>query len=422
VVSRASSKNGTAPERRPPTELLEPRWHRPVALAAIAVAALTVAVVALRSLLPVARLERLGWLIALALVTVIAALRLRQLAASLARGRVERERLEKTLGRFVSPRVAEVINSDPRPTRREVTVLFCDLRGFTFLCERERPEDVVDLLDSFYEEACPVIEARGGLVNKLLGDGMLALFGAPHDHPEHADAAVLAALELMDLVARLRERGGVWTHLAAGIGLDTGEVVLGPVGSHDRAEYTAIGSPVNRAARLQNLAERESRRIIVSSATKRALRGRGHRLVSVGMIELKGFPGPEEVFYLSGRGTSEFTSAHGKRAMRLPETRAGELTPSSPTLAPGLALLASTIPDPEPTGETGHDTPPFQRSTQRYQPQLNQSTEMTRPDALTTAISDALNVSGSSTLFGDDTERFTDRFTARFDKVPDRGE
>ena len=244
-------------------------------------------------------LERYGWLAGVGVIAAGSALALVERARDVG-ARMER-RLERELGRYVSTGVARAILRGQvhlgRPERRHVTVLFCDLRGFTFLCERERPEDVVEILQTFYQRAFKLVQRRGGTVNKILGDGLLALFNAPDDLAHHASAAADAARDIMDMVHRLRDRGGVWTHLAVGIGLDTGDLVVGPIGSRERAEYTAIGSPVNRAARLQSLAERESRRVILSEATRRALGG--SRPVHVlGEVELKGFAGPEQVYYL----------------------------------------------------------------------------------------------------------------------------
>ncbi len=213
-------------------------------------------------------------------------------------------RLEEELGRYVSRDVARGILRGKvnlgNPQRRTVTVLFCDLRGFTFLCERETPEDVVHILETFYEAAFAIVEEHGGTINKVLGDGLLALFNAPNHVPGHAAAAADAAGEIMRMMHGLRERGGVWTHLAIGIGLDTGEIIVGPIGSASRAEYTAIGSPVNRAARLQSLADRESRRIILSDATRRAL-GTRTLVDTIGVVELKGFAAPERVYSLPFR-------------------------------------------------------------------------------------------------------------------------
>ena len=184
-----------------------------------------------------------------------------------------------------------------RPSRRELTALFCDLRGFTFLCERERPEDVVELLNTVYEGACTIIRSHGGTVNKFLGDGLLALFGAPDDLEDHAYAAAQAAIEIQQLIRYLRQRGGTWTHLAVGIGIDSGDVVVGPLGSTQRVEYTAIGSPVNRAARLQGFAERDSRRIILSDASARAV-GKRLEMKRLADVELKGFNRAETIYSL----------------------------------------------------------------------------------------------------------------------------
>ena len=238
------------------------------------------------------------WLVAAGAIATAGARALEQRAARVGRRLVRQ--LEGELSRYLSRGVARAILRGQvdvrRPQRRRVTVLFCDLRGFTFLCQRERPEDVVAMLDDFYERATGLVQRAGGIVNKLLGDGMLALFGAPEDLPDHAEAAADAAIAIMHMVKRLRERGGVWTHLAVGIGLDTGDVVVGAIGSKSRADYTAIGSPVNRAARLQSLGERESRRIIVSEATRQAL---GPRPIEpLGLVELKGFAAPEPAYVL----------------------------------------------------------------------------------------------------------------------------
>ncbi|HLU68233.1 MAG TPA: adenylate/guanylate cyclase domain-containing protein, partial [Kofleriaceae bacterium] len=261
--------------------------------------------------------ERVGWLAAVGVIAAGSALALAE------RTREAGARLERELGRYVSRGVARAILRGEvhigAAERRQVTVLFCDLRGFTFLCERERPEDVVDMLDTFYQRAFAIVQKHGGTVNKVLGDGLLALFNAPDELPGHAAAAADAAASIMRMVHRLRERGGVWTHVAVGIGLDTGDIVVGPLGSRDRAEYTAIGSPVNRAARLQSLGEREGRRIILSEATRRALGSR--RVELVGEVELKGFTGPERVYYLPYR-RAQTRRGSGQR----PRPRGGHAT------------------------------------------------------------------------------------------------
>jgi adenylate cyclase len=251
--------------------------------------------------LPLALTIGTAWMLLFTLATLVVTRKLRIRARAWRVEQARSRRVERELERYLSPDVARSIldkDCDPdTPERLTATILFCDLRGFTFMCERERPEDVVDLLNTVYDGACKIIQSHGGTVNKFLGDGLLALFGAPHPMKDHAQAAASAAREIQQLVRYLRERGGVWTHLAIGMGIDTGEVVAGPIGSTDRVEYTAIGSPVNRAARLQGLAERDSHRIIVSAHTAKLLSSTA-RLKELGDVELKGFSRAETVYSL----------------------------------------------------------------------------------------------------------------------------
>ena len=151
------------------------------------------------------------------------------------------------------------------------------------------------MLNTFYGRVCGIIESHGGTVNKFMGDAVLALFGAPQDHPRHAAAAAEAALAILVAGDELRRQGGIRDGFEVGIGLDTGDVVAGAIGSASRAEYTAIGSTVNRAARVQGLARRAGQRIIVSCACAQAL-GQRADLVSLGDVSLKGFAAPEKAF------------------------------------------------------------------------------------------------------------------------------
>lgn len=211
----------------------------------------------------------------------------------------QKRELATQLRRFVSDDVAQEVLTGKvdlgRAERHTVTVLFCDLRDFTALCEREAPEAVLRLLNAFYERACKIISAHGGHVNKFMGDGLLAVFGAPDPHKHHARAACEAALQLQVAADELRAEGGIWAGLRVGVGVDTGEVVMGAVGSPDRLEYTAIGSTVNRAARLQALSAAGDRRIIISERTEAAVTGMKD-LVPLGEVVVKGIPEPTKIF------------------------------------------------------------------------------------------------------------------------------
>lgn len=236
--------------------------------------------------------ERVFWLGAAGALIAYATHRMRALALAGGTEAWRRQRLVDELGRYVSRDVAHaILRGDGEALgaeRREVTVLFCDVRDFTTLCEQEDPENVVAFLNEFFGRACEIIQRHGGTVNKFLGDGLLALFGAPEEHPNHAQAAAQAAHEIVYAVDELRERGGLWAHLEVGIGLDSGAVVCGAVGASNRAEYTAIGSVVNRAARLQSLSRQAHRRIVLSKACVDRLGPRAN-VVSFGSVKLKGF-------------------------------------------------------------------------------------------------------------------------------------
>lgn len=241
--------------------------------------------------------ERAFWLMMTGVVTAFVTRKARDLALASGLQASERHRLEREFGRYVSRDVADAIlrGDAGRAERRQLSVLFCDLRSFTSICEREPAERVVEMLNTFYEQACAIIDSHGGTVNKFMGDGVLALFGAPDEHPNHVRAAAEAAHDLVAAADELRRRGGIWRHFDVGIGMDTGEVVVGPVGASRRLEYTAIGPTVNRAARLQSLAGQGRRRIVLSAACLEAL-GPHANVVSIGAQSLKGFAAPEPVY------------------------------------------------------------------------------------------------------------------------------
>jgi len=253
----------------------------------------------LPTLHPWAAWERAFWILFIGGLLAVGAQRLRRLA--LANRRQARLRLtaEHELERLVSPDVAiRALAGDLVPgtaERRWMTVLFCDLRDFTALCEHRRAEEALVILNAFYDRAVAVIREHGGHVNKFLGDGVLALFGAPGGLDGHARAALDCARQLVRAADELRAQGGVWDELQIGIGVDTGDVLLGAVGSQDRLEYTAIGVTVNRAARLQALSTNTGRRIILSARTASEL-GDSGVLLPLGEAAIKGVDRPIRIY------------------------------------------------------------------------------------------------------------------------------
>ena len=172
----------------------------------------------------------------------------------------ERLRLRAIFGRYVSPDVVEELleNRDSLALggrRRHITVLFSDIRGFTSLSERIAPEQVVTFLSAFLAQATEIVFKHGGTVDKFMGDAIMAIFGAPKSHPDDALRAVRAGLEIVRMADALSARwsGVLGRSLKVGVGLNSGEAVVGSIGSEVRSDFTAIGDAVNLASRLEGL-------------------------------------------------------------------------------------------------------------------------------------------------------------------------
>lgn len=209
-----------------------------------------------------------------------------------------------TLRAYTPPHLSESILQNAavlEGERKQVTVLFCDLVGSTALAERLGPETMHSLLNRFFELALGEIHRYEGTINQFLGDGFMALFGAPVAHEDHARRAVLAAMGLERLLAdhrlELAEAQGLDLHVR--MGLNTGWVVVGGIGDHLRRDYTAVGDTTNLAARLQQLAEPGA--ILVSDTTCRALQGEV-QLEALPPTRVKGKEEPVQAYRVLGIG------------------------------------------------------------------------------------------------------------------------
>jgi adenylate cyclase len=211
-----------------------------------------------------------------------------------------RERIREAFGRFVSPQVAtEFIEKYARHgkaavlggSRRDVVVLFSDLRDFTRLSESLAPEVLIEVLNGYFQEMVAAIQCHGGLVDKFIGDAVLAVFGLTEGQGNPAVAAVSAGLEMQRRLeaynARLAERG---LHLRSGIGIHAGEAVAGYLGSTDRLEFTVIGHTVNVASRIEGQAREPRPALLFSEELARRL-GDAFTLQEVGTVALKGVAG-----------------------------------------------------------------------------------------------------------------------------------
>jgi adenylate cyclase len=173
-------------------------------------------------------------------------------------GLAERDRVRDLLDKNVSPEVAAQLLRDGAALggeEREVTILFADLRGFTTLSEKLTPGDLLGLLNRYLDRMSAAIEEHGGVIDKFIGDAIMALFGAPVAQGDAADRALAAALAMERALAELNTELSAEgkTPLALGIGVNTARVVAGNIGSHRRLNYSVIGDGVNVAARLQSL-------------------------------------------------------------------------------------------------------------------------------------------------------------------------
>ena len=190
-------------------------------------------------------------------------------------GLKEKERVQNMFGRHVGRRAAEAILNSPAGlsgTNREITAMFVDVRNFTSISESRRPEEVVELLNVFFQNMVEIVEDSGGMVNKFLGDGLMALFGAvePDANVEqsHADMAVGCAMRMAERLDEVNQRVSLPFDFAIGVGIHSGEAVVGSIGSQQRLEYTAIGDTVNVASRIEGLTKRLEKTILFSAATR----------------------------------------------------------------------------------------------------------------------------------------------------------
>lgn len=195
------------------------------------------------------------------------------LTERMASATLERERVRRAFGSYVAePVVQRVLDGELHlaTERREVSVLFVDIRDFTSFSTEHPPDEVFRKLNLALEAFTDQVGAHGGVVNKFLGDGLMALFGAPLEDPQHARRACQAALAIAAAAATLRD-SGAYPELRIGVGLHCGEVVIGDVGGAEHREYTAIGDVVNVSSRVQEATRELGAEVLATGAFARSL-------------------------------------------------------------------------------------------------------------------------------------------------------
>ncbi|HWX97877.1 MAG TPA: adenylate/guanylate cyclase domain-containing protein [Solirubrobacteraceae bacterium] len=221
---------------------------------------------------------------------------------------IERERVRDVFSRFVPAGVVdEVLASTGENLRlggveRDCTVLFSDLRGFTTFSETQPAARVIEVVNYYLNEMSEAILAAGGTLVAYMGDGIMAIFGAPLEQDDHADRAMIAAREMigprLDRFNAWLEEQGFGHTFAMGVGLNSGPVMAGNVGSEQRVEYTAIGDTTNTASRLEGMTKNSEAMLFVADSTRERMRTSTGDLSPVGEVEIRGRAGKLKVWKL----------------------------------------------------------------------------------------------------------------------------
>ena len=234
-------------------------------------------------------------IIVTASLLALAVHRARRVVQRQAQTEQERELVSRTFGRYMPAAVAEALIADRgalAPVHRTASVLFVDIARFTTIAEAMRPAAVVDMLNAYFDAVAEAIGRHGGVITQFQGDAVLATFNVPLEDPEHAQHAVAAGLDILDTVAGKTFAG---VSLRARVGINTGELVAGSVGSSGRQSYTVHGDTVNLAARLEALNKEHSTSILISEATARAS-GDGFGFREVGVVTVRGKTEPVRLY------------------------------------------------------------------------------------------------------------------------------
>jgi class 3 adenylate cyclase len=247
----------------------------------------------------------------------------------------QRDFIRDTFGRYVSPEVAKTLLESPEGLKlggekRVVTILMSDLRGYTRFAEQGDPAWVMEVLNGYLARMTEIIIGYGGTINEFIGDAVFAIFGAPIPHQDHAERAAAAALAMQCAMTEINDDhvGRGLPRFEMGIGVNTGEAVVGNIGSAQRAKYAVVGSAVNVAARVEG--STVGGQIFLSAATWGEIRDLAEAAPPI-PVEVKGLSEPLMLYELHG--------LRGRFAQRLPEVS----TESDPQMSVALPVVCSVI-------------------------------------------------------------------------------
>lgn len=313
--------------------------------------------------------------------------------------------VRETFGRYVTDAVVQTLLDEPEGLRlggekREISILMSDLRGFTSLCERLPPETIVSLLNGYFGAMTEIVLSHGGTIDELLGDAMLVIFGAPLAQPDHADRAVSCAIAMQRAMDAVNERSDAQglPRLEMGIAINTGEAVVGNIGSQRRTKYGVVGSHVNLTARIEALTV--GNQVLVSEATWRAC-SLPLDVVDELTFTAKGFETPVTVLEVRG------VQGDPARTIAGIEDELHGLTPPLP-----VRLLVSG-----PSGPQQHDAEMVAASTYRCELRTSSPVDVERRAAVSLRVQE--RGGQSSTVHGKVVARpAEDRLHVRFTALP----
>ncbi len=306
----------------------------------------------------------------------LTALRFGQEAAQRRRERAERMKVIDLFGRYVAPEVVSRMVASPDEVRiggerRELSILFSDIFGFTGISEKLPPERLASLLNEYLGEATVAIQDNRGMLDKYIGDAVMALFGVPLDDPRHAEHSLRAALAKLGAIEVVNRRwaatGELDEPLRVGIGINSGIAVVGNMGSAVRFEYTALGDEVNLASRIEGLTRKYDVDCLVSEATRNAV-GQAFTFREVDRVQVKGRAASVTLYELLGEAGEEIPAhvpeyeraLEHMRAQRWDEAEAGfqRVLESHPGDGPGTVMLervrAFRVQPPSPGWDGAH--------------------------------------------------------------------
>ena len=218
----------------------------------------------------------------------------------------KKNKFQKVMSKYFSMDVMANIMKNledvkPGGDKVEATVLFADIRGFTSITETLEPEEVCSILNLYFSEMIPIIRKNKGVLNKFMGDALLTVFGISSVHSDHAQNGILCAIEMLDKVKELQNK---WLEegkpkIEIGIGMSTGTIFVGNIGSEDRLEYTVIGDAVNIASRLESYNKIYNTKLLVSSSTYERVKDRVDA-IEITSVSVKGKSEPINIYEING--------------------------------------------------------------------------------------------------------------------------